>query len=76
MRRLVEGRWKYYEYPRYQFVNASEDIIGLLTGTLDHLGIPWKSHIRVEPSKRDRTVVSVSRSAAVARMDSFVGPKY
>ena len=76
VRRWVADEWKYYEYPRYQFVNASKDIIGLLTDTLDHLGIPWKGHVRVEPSKRDRTVVSVSKRAAVARMDSFVGPKY
>ncbi|WP_236574735.1 LAGLIDADG family homing endonuclease [Nocardiopsis sp. FR26] len=78
VRRQVGGEWKYYLYPRYEFVSVSEDIIGLLTGALDHLGIPWKRQIRRQaPGRgRDRIVVSVARRGAVARMDAFVGPKY
>ncbi|MFD6953443.1 hypothetical protein A6A08_09955 [Nocardiopsis sp. TSRI0078] len=76
VRRRVRGEWKYYEYPRYQFLNASRDIVDLFTAALDHLGIPWKRHVNPRPRIRDRIVVSVSRRAAVARMDAFVGPKY
>lgn len=76
-RKLPNGDGTHYEYPRYHFTNASTDIIGLLTGTLDLLAIAWKSHvIKNEPRYRDATVVSVSRRDAVARMDSFVGTKY
>ncbi|MFE3457187.1 transcriptional regulator [Nocardiopsis aegyptia] len=76
-KKLPENGEQFYEYPRYQFVNTSTDIIDLLTGALDRLDIAWKSHIRkLEPRYRDTTVVSVSRKEAVARMDSFVGPKY
>lgn len=77
VRKKLRGEWKYYEYPRYQFVNVSTDITGLLTDALDWLNIPWKSQIsKREPRYRNATVVSVSRREAVARMDDFVGPKY
>ncbi|NYJ33231.1 hypothetical protein HNR10_001112 [Nocardiopsis aegyptia] len=65
-----------YEYPRYHFTNASTDIVGHLTSALDRLGIAWKSHTKATAGCSDQTVVSVSRKEAVARMDSFVGPKY
>ncbi len=52
---------------RYHFSNRSEDILGLFTGALDHLGIPW-----TRPSKY---VIATYRKAAVARLDEFVGPK-
>lgn len=76
VRRRTGEEWKYYEYPRYQFINVSEDITGLLTDTLDRLGIPWKRHTSPRPPRRDKIVVSVSRKEAVARMDAFIGPKY
>ena len=77
VRKKLRGEWKYYEYPRYQFVNVSTDITGLLTDALDRLGVTWKAHVsKREPRFRDAHVVSVSRKEAVARMDSFVGPKY
>lgn len=59
-------RW--YEYPRYFFTNASEDIRGLFTDALDRLGIDWR--------QSNRRVISIARKEAVARMDEFVGPKY
>lgn len=76
VRRRVGSEWKYYEYPRYQFTNVSEDIVGLLTDALDRLVIPWKGHRSPQPQRRDKIIVSVSKRAAVARMDEFVGPKY
>lgn len=59
-------RW--YEYPRYFFTNASDDIRGLFTDALDRLGIDWK--------QSNRRVISIAKGEAVARMDEFVGPKY
>ena len=68
---------KYYEYPRYHFTNASKDIIDILTRALDELSIAWKIHVsKREPVHKDAYIVSISRRDAVARMDSFVGPKY
>ncbi len=65
--RLRDGdRW--YEYPRYLFVNRSEDILRLCGQTLDLLGVAWRF------SKP--TTISVARKEAVARLDEFVGPKY
>jgi hypothetical protein len=52
---------------RYHFSNRSEDILGLFSGALDALGIPW-----TRPSKH---VIAIYRKAAVARLDEFVGPK-
>jgi hypothetical protein len=52
---------------RYHFSNRSEDILGLFTGALDELAIPW--------TRSSRYVIAVYRKAAVARLDEFVGPK-
>jgi hypothetical protein len=59
-------RW--YEYPRYLFVNKSEDILRLCGETLDRLGVAWRF------SKPN--TISVAKREAVARLDEFVGPKY
>ncbi|MFI6576507.1 transposase [Nocardiopsis sp. NPDC050513] len=75
-KKLPESRVKVYEYPRYHFTNASTDIVGLLTATLDRLDVAWRSHVKVQTGIHDQTVVSISRKDAVARMDAFVGPKY
>ncbi|WP_116245232.1 transcriptional regulator [Nocardiopsis sp. FIRDI 009] len=75
-KKLPDGGEKWYEYPRYHFTNASRDIVNLLTATLDRLDIPWRSHVKATTGVHDQTVVSISTKAAVARMDSFVGPKY
>ena len=66
----------FHEYPRYHFTNTSTDIVGLLTAALDRLGIPWKSHIKRPEPHNEQVAISISRKAAVARMDAFVGPKY
>jgi hypothetical protein len=65
--RLASGeRW--YEYPRYLFVNNSADILRLCGQALDQLGVVWRF------SKPN--TISVARKEAVARLDEFVGPKY
>ena len=65
--RPVAGKMRRYEYPRWQFVNASEDILGLCTWALDLVDVAWR---RSAPR-----VVSVSRREAVARLDALIGPK-
>ena len=57
-----------YAYPRYNFTNASGDIRALFTSTCDALG--------VECRPRGLRDVSVARSASVAILDEFIGPKY
>jgi hypothetical protein len=52
---------------RYHFSNRSEDILGLFTGALDALDIPW--------TRSTKYIVSIYRKAATARLDEFVGPK-
>jgi hypothetical protein len=68
IRRRVKGQERAYEYPRYFFTNASDDIRELFTDALDRLGIAWRQ-------SNPRTI-SVARREAVARLDEFVGPKY
>ncbi|MBE2997287.1 helix-turn-helix domain-containing protein [Nocardiopsis sp. HNM0947] len=68
--------YKYYEYPRYQFVNTSSGIVDILLRALDRLNIDWKLHVsKREPVYQDAYIVSISRKEAVARMDSFIGAK-
>ncbi|WP_346098194.1 hypothetical protein [Streptomyces olivaceiscleroticus] len=70
--RMVNGERKRYEYPRYFFTNASDDIVRLYTDTLDSLGVEWRT---ARQSRRAQNV-SVARRASVALMDAHVGPKY
>lgn len=66
-RRRADGdRW--YEYPRYFFTNASDDIRRYFTDALDRLGIDWK--------RSNERVISIAKKEAVARLDGFVGPKH
>ncbi|MGW7679786.1 helix-turn-helix domain-containing protein [Kribbella sp. NPDC054772] len=65
--RRVGGQTKRYEYPRYQFSNASADIMGLCQWALDLLGIPWRMP---RPN-----ALSVARREGVRRLDAFIGPK-
>ena len=64
--RLATGV-KRYRYSRYQFCNASEEILGIFTDALDLLEIHW-----TRSTLRD---VSVARRADVGFLDTFVGPK-
>jgi hypothetical protein len=68
VRRVLADGERWYEYPRYMFVNMSTDILELCGQTLDRLGVAWRF------SKP--TTISVARRDAVARLDEFVGPKY
>jgi hypothetical protein len=56
-----------YEYPRYTFSNASDDIRTIFTDACDRLGVHW-----TRPSAR---VISIARRADVAFLDTFIGPK-
>jgi hypothetical protein len=68
VRRPLKDGDRWYEYPRYLFVNKSGDIHRLCGEALDRLGVAWRF------SKP--TTISVARREAVARLDEFVGPKY
>jgi hypothetical protein len=65
--KTVAGERKRYEYPRYQFVNLSSDILDLCSWALDLVGV---EHRHPKP-----IAISVARREAVARLDEFVGPK-
>ena len=65
--RTVAGEVKRYDYPRWQFVNRSEQILGWCTDALDLVEVPWR--------RSGRWTVSVSTRAGVARLDELVGPK-
>jgi hypothetical protein len=65
--RMVAGQKKRYEYPRWQFVNESADIMRWCGETLDLLGIPWR--------QTTRRTLSVSKREAVARVDALIGLK-
>ncbi len=54
-----------YRYPRYQFVNRSDDIRDLCCASLDRLGIAWR--------QSNRWTISVARRGAVAALDEHVG---
>lgn len=69
---MAGGAKKRYEYPRYWFTNASDDIPRLYTDTLDKLRIEWKHRARAGKHYN----ISVARRASVALMDAHVGPKY
>ena len=56
-----------YEYPRYNFTNASEDLLAIFTDACDLLGIEWR-----RMNVRD---ISIARRDSVRRLDRFVGPK-
>ena len=68
VRRVLADGDHWYEYPRYLFVNKSEDILRLCGEALDRLGVEWRF------SKP--TTISVAKKDAVALLDAFVGPKY
>lgn len=65
--RPVAGQIKRYEYPRWQFVNESRDIMRWCRETLDRVDIRYR---QTKP-----TVLSVSRRADVARLTELIGVK-
>jgi hypothetical protein len=56
-----------YEYTRYFFRNASEDILGIFGDTCDCLGVPW--------TRSGPRTISISKRVAVRQLDSWIGPK-
>lgn len=66
-RRQVRGVAQTYHYPRWQFVNASQDIRELCCWALDLVDVAWR--------QSNERVISVSRREAVARLDSLIGPR-
>jgi hypothetical protein len=63
----VKGAGKHYTYPRYQFTNHSADIRRIFCHYLDALDIAWR------PMNWQN--VSIARRDAVAKLDTFIGPK-
>ncbi len=66
----VKGR----DYPRYQFVNKSTDIIRLFTDTCDQLKLHWTSKVR-PVSAGGMHDIFISCRADVAFLDQHIGPK-
>lgn len=66
-RRQVAGETKTYRYPRWQFTNVSEEILGWCGDALDLVDVPWR--------RSNAKTLSVSTRAGVARLDELVGPK-
>ena len=58
---------KVYQYPRYQFMNRSNDIRQIFTEALDTLGVSW--------TVGGHMTISVARRNDVAFLDSFVANK-
>lgn len=65
--RAVDGEPKRYDYPRWQFTNVSSDIRELCCWALDLVDVAWR--------QSRWNCISVSRRAAVARLDELIGPK-
>jgi hypothetical protein len=65
--RMVAGEKRRYDYPRWQFVNESADIMRWCGEALDLVGIPWR--------RSNRKTLSVSTRAGVARLDELIGLK-
>lgn len=64
---FVTSHGRRYDYWRYTFSNASDDIRGIFTGACDALRIHW--------TQMNARNVSIARRADVAFVDTFVGPK-
>ncbi|MGN6131189.1 MAG: hypothetical protein ACTHOK_12695 [Nocardioidaceae bacterium] len=65
--RTVAGGKKRYDYPRWQFVNHSEEIRDWCCEALDRVDVPWR--------RSSWKTISVSTRAGVARLDELIGPK-
>lgn len=65
--RVVAGERKRYDYPRWEFVNRSDDIIAICTQALDRLCLAW--------TRPRINAISVARAHDVRRLDGLIGPK-
>jgi hypothetical protein len=66
-RRMVAGRMKRYDYPRWQFTNVSTEIQQWCCDALDLVEEPWR--------QTNWKTISVSTRAGVARLDELIGLK-
>jgi len=66
-RRMVAGRMKRYDYPRWQFTNSSTEIQQWCCDALDLVEVPWR--------QSNWKTISVSTRAGVARLDELIGLK-
>ncbi len=66
--RVVAGERKRYEYPRWQFVNCSAEILAWCCDALDLVGVDWR--------QSNHKTISVSRRESVARLDALIGLKH
>ncbi len=65
--RMVAGEKRRYDYPRWEFVNRSDDILELCAWALDLCDVAWR---------RPRVnAIAVSRRDDVRRLDGLIGPK-
>ncbi|MBN8635496.1 MAG: hypothetical protein J0M07_09265 [Anaerolineae bacterium] len=73
----VKVAGKDYEYPRYQFTNASEDIIGLFCAACDQIGVTWTRKLRRARAAThvDNFDIYISKRPDVAYLDSVIGAK-
>jgi len=65
--RTVAGEKRRYEYPRWQFVNESAEIMQWCGQALDLVGVAWR--------QTSRRTLSVSRRDAVVKLDALIGLK-
>lgn len=65
--RMVAGQKKRLDYPRWEFVNRSEDILDLYGWALECCGIAWR--------RPRTTAIAVSRRDDVRRLDGLIGLK-
>jgi hypothetical protein len=63
--RVVAGERKRYDYPRWQFVNMSAEILAWCGEALDLVAVEWR--------RSNHKTISVSRRGAVERLDDFIG---
>lgn len=57
-----------YSYPRYMFTNMSDNIRFLFVEACERLNVRW--------TQTNARTIAVSRRDDVARLDTFIGPKY
>jgi hypothetical protein len=65
--RNVAGERKRYDYPRWEFVNSSDDIIDICTTALDRIAVRW--------TRPKVNSISVARGPDVRLLDELIGPK-
>jgi hypothetical protein len=65
--RRVAGELKRYDYPRWMFVNSSDDILDLCSHSLDRVGVAWR--------RPRANCVAVSTRAGVGLLDEHIGLK-